>query len=101
NRFEEIEQHKPSAFEQLAWLTQQQIEEIEQHTMEYIQAHQNWLANQQQPVNHCMQMPMQFTTPTLVVNHPPITRTIPAYPQREDIPQQLLYQPVFLYPSYK
>ncbi|CAF4752400.1 unnamed protein product, partial [Rotaria magnacalcarata] len=39
NRFEEIEQHKPSAFEQLAWLTQQQIEEIEQHTMEYIQAH--------------------------------------------------------------
>ncbi|CAF2994755.1 unnamed protein product [Rotaria socialis] len=101
NRFEEIEQHKPSAFEQLAWLTQQQIEEIEQHTMEYIQAHQKWLANQQQPVNQYMQMPMQFTTPTLVVNHPPITRTIPAYPQRQNIPQQLLYQPVYLYPSYK
>jgi hypothetical protein len=42
------------------------------------------------------QIPLQLTTPALIVNHPPVTRTATSYVQREEV----FYNPTFIYPTY-
>ncbi|CAF0980829.1 unnamed protein product [Rotaria sordida] len=102
-----IENQKFSIFDQFAWLTQQQLEAIEHQTLEQIQTHQQWIFDQQQQqhMNMFLHTPLQLTTPMLIVNHPPVTRIINAYTQRDDVQQQqqqqFFYRPIFMYPSYR
>jgi hypothetical protein len=63
--------------------------------------HQQWIANQhQQHMNMLRQIPSQLTTPTLIINHPPVTRTATSYIKREEVQQETLYQPTIIYPAY-
>jgi hypothetical protein len=43
-----------------------------------------------------MNMFPQLITPTLIVHHPPVTRTATSYFQREEI----FHQPTLIYPTY-
>ncbi|CAF4477558.1 unnamed protein product [Rotaria sp. Silwood2] len=96
NASNNIQYQQSSIFDQFAWITQQQLKSIEQQT------YQHWIPNQQQQqqMNMFIQTPAQLTTPFLVVNHPPVTKTITAYTQREDVQQQFFYTPILMYPSY-
>ncbi|CAF1221134.1 unnamed protein product [Adineta steineri] len=96
------QQQQPlSAFDQLAQATQQQLEAIQQQVVKQMQIQQQWLANQhQQHMNMCMQMPLTLTTPALVINHPPITRTTNLYTSTDAFQQQIFCQQPFMYPSY-
>ncbi len=89
NSFDHLATEQSSVFEQFAWSTQQQLETI--------QAHQQWIANQhQQHMNLFRQMPLQLTTPALIVYHPPVTKFATSYAQREEI----FYGPTFMYPAF-
>jgi hypothetical protein len=101
NSFDHLQNTQPSIFDQFARSTQQQISAMQQQTREQIQAHQHWMANHwQQHANMFLQMPTQLLTPTLIVNHPPVTMTAHSYAQREDVQQQVPYRPMFINPFY-
>lgn len=87
----ELDNAKSSIFNQVAWQTQQQLEALERQTLE----------QQQQPMATCMQMaPPTLTTSTLIVNYPPVTRTINANELCEEERQYLFCQPIFMCPTY-
>ena len=95
DRYDQIDAHS-SLFNQFARSTQQQIEAIQQRTLEQIQAHQQWIANQWQ-----QQVPIPpMTTPVLIVNHPPVTMSVDAYAQREASRQEFAHEPFYFYPFY-
>ncbi|CAF3734068.1 unnamed protein product [Rotaria sp. Silwood1] len=104
NSSHNIEYQRSSVFDQFTWLTQQQLEAIEQQTLQQIQNHQHYISYQQQQqqpqVNTFIQTPLQLTTPYLIVNYPPVTKTITTYRQIEDIQPNFFYTPIFMYPSY-
>ncbi len=84
NSFDHLDTRQSSVFDQFARSTQQQLKTI--------QAHHRWTANQHQ--QH-MNLYQQLTTPTLIVHHPPVTRTATSYLQEEE----MLYQPTLIYPT--
>ena len=90
-----------SPFDQLAWSTQQQLEALQHQTLEQTQTYKYWIVNpDQQPRNMFMQIPTQLTTPTLIVNHPPVTRLANGYEQGKEISHEAHQQLRYVYTSY-
>jgi hypothetical protein len=100
NSFGHFQTQQSSVFNQFARSTHQQLESMQRQTLARMQEHQRWITNQhQQHMNMFMQSPLQLTTPTLIVNHPPVTRTVTSYARNEQVQQQVIHQPAFLYSS--
>jgi hypothetical protein len=93
NSSDYLQTKQSSAFNQFAWSTQQQIDSMQHQTLSRIQAHQQSIEDQH--MNMFMQIPPLLTAPTLIVNHPPVTRTATSYSRQE----QVVYQPTYMYPS--
>jgi hypothetical protein len=90
-----------SAFEKFTQSTQHHIEMLQRITTEHIETQQYHMNNQWQ------QQPFMFTpwlssvtTPTVIVNHPPITRTIDAHVQAQNN-QHIFFEPFYTYPFYQ
>jgi hypothetical protein len=97
---EQITQQPTGTFDQLAWTTHQQILAMQQRSNEQLQAHRQWAANQwQQHANMFLQYPTQFTTPSYIVYHQPVTTS---YVQTQEYrqQQQVRYNPTFFYPFF-
>lgn len=82
NSYDHLEPRPLSLFEQFALSTQRHLEAIQ--------------AQHQRNMNMFTQNLLPLTTPTLVVNYPPVTRIV----QREDFQQEMFYDSTFMYPTY-
>ena len=96
----EIEQNHDesrSTFDQFAESTQRYLDEMERQTTERIESYQSTSCNTFQVGNEELPITLYpLTTPTLVVNHPPVTRFINYYPSTTSI-NQAFYVPDLCY----
>ena len=86
NSFDHLQTQQSSLFDQFAWSTQQHLDRF--------QAQQQWIS--QQHMNMFRKISSHLTTPALIVNHPPVTRTATSYAHREEV----FYQPTVIYPTF-
>ena len=102
NLSNEMPVQQPSLFERMAQTTQEQIEGLERRTREQIEHHQRWMENQwEQHTSLFMPMIPLMTTPTLIVNHPPIIRsTNVTFNQEAALQEHIYIEPSYLYPFY-